>query len=106
MFLFLRQVPCTGKDRVITLVLIPAAVFIFANSARRIADYFISAERQKQEMLMLNKALDLGDVLRMDSDSDGRVSREEYTLFMLVSLMPWCPFCFPLACQIYMRLCA
>jgi len=79
-------VPCTAKDRAVTLVLIPVAVFIFTNSTKRLADYAVAAERRKREGLMLGKALDLGDVLRMDIDKDGQVSREEYTLFMLTML--------------------
>mmetsp|Transcript_28122 Transcript_28122/g.72298 ORF Transcript_28122/g.72298 Transcript_28122/m.72298 type:complete len:221 (+) Transcript_28122:503-1165(+) len=80
------QVPCTAKDRAVTLVLIPVAVFIFTNSTKRLADYAVAAERRKREGLMLGKALNLGDVLRMDIDKDGQVSREEYTLFMLTML--------------------
>mmetsp|Transcript_1898 Transcript_1898/g.5539 ORF Transcript_1898/g.5539 Transcript_1898/m.5539 type:complete len:143 (-) Transcript_1898:28-456(-) len=79
-------VPQTEIARILTVLLVPLAVFAFAQSAESIAESFEMAAIRAREKQLMMKPLDLGDLLRMDLDKNGRVSREEFTLFMLMTL--------------------
>lgn len=70
------------------MLVIPAAVLTFALAVERTAAAFTVARREQREQSMLAKALDLADLERMDLDKNGKVTREEFMLFMLVLPQP------------------
>ena len=66
------QVPHTETARILTLLLVPLAVFAFAQSAESIAESFELSEIRARERELMTKPLDLGDLLRMDLDKNGK----------------------------------
>jgi len=64
-------VPQTEIARILTVLLVPLAVFAFAQSAESIAESFEMAAIRAREKQLMMKPLDLGDLLRMDLDKNG-----------------------------------
>jgi Ion channel/EF hand len=80
------ETPTQPISKALCIVYIPVAVYSVGRFLGLVATTFLDQRSQKAEEKFLSRALTLSDIDRMDFDNDGGVSREEFLIYMLVTL--------------------
>lgn len=78
--------PKTQIDKLYCVIFLPLAVAVFGEVLGRIATIYIQRKQRIAQAKFLHRSLTLCDLRNMDTDADGKVSREEFLCFMLVAL--------------------
>jgi len=78
--------PSSATTRCIAIVWIPLAVAVLGEFLGQIAGIYLHRRDDEMERRFLARAMTLSDVGRMDTDHDGKVSAEEFLVYMLISL--------------------
>jgi potassium channel subfamily K, other eukaryote len=80
------ETPTHPVSKGLCILYIPLAVYSVGRFLGLIATTFLDRRSSKAEEKFLNRALTLSDIKRMDLDNQGGVSREEFLVYMLVTL--------------------
>jgi potassium channel subfamily K, other eukaryote len=79
--------PNSEQARLWAVFFIPMAVAATGNALGAVASSFLARRRcQVYQCLMVDRNLCIDDLVRMDTDGNGRVTRDEYVEFMLLQL--------------------
>jgi hypothetical protein len=80
------ETPTHPLSKALCILYIPLAVYSVGRFLGLIATTFLDRRSSKAEEKFLSRALTLSDIKRMDLDNQGGVSREEFLVYMLVTL--------------------
>lgn len=80
------ETPTHAISKALCVIYIPLAVYTVGRLLGSIASSFLNQRGRKAEEKFLNRALKLSDLDRMDFDSNGVVSEEEFLIYMLITL--------------------
>lgn len=75
--------PLTRRGRIWGIVFIPLAVAAAGEILGNVASVLLERRQEQVYENLMKRELDIDQLLEMDTDHDGRVSREEYVQFML-----------------------
>ena len=75
--------PVTRRGRIWGIVFIPLAVAAAGELLGGVASALLERRQEEYYQSLMTRELDVKRLLEMDTDKDGRVSREEYVEFML-----------------------
>lgn len=78
--------PTTTLTRAICIIYVPIAVAVLGEFLGRIAGAVIDRHDDEVEDRFMNRCLTLGDIEKMDTSDDGRVSPDEFLTHMLVAM--------------------
>ena len=78
--------PKNQIDKLYCIFFLPLSVAVFGEVLGRIATIYINRRVRQAEYKHLQKAITLFDFERMDTDDDGKVTSEDFLVFMLVAL--------------------
>ncbi|KAG7353547.1 ion channel [Nitzschia inconspicua] len=80
------ETPSQALSKGLCILYIPLAVYLVGRFLGLVATTFLDQQSRKAEQQFLNRALTLSDIKRMDLNDDGGVSREEFLVYMLITL--------------------
>ncbi|KAL3911906.1 MAG: hypothetical protein SGARI_001416 [Bacillariaceae sp.] len=80
------ETPTQPISKALCILYIPVAVYSVGRTLGLLAGTYQECRDDETEERFLNRALTLSDIQRMDFDSDGSVSREEFLIYMLTTL--------------------
>lgn len=80
------ETPTHPISKGLCILYIPIAVYSVGRFLGLVATAFLDRRSHKEEEKFLNRALTLSDIDRMDFDNDGGVSKEEFLIYMLITL--------------------
>lgn len=80
------ETPTHPISKGVCILYIPIAVYSVGRFLGMVASTFLDRRSHKEEEKFLNRALTLSDIDRMDLDNDGGVSKEEFLIYMLITL--------------------
>jgi hypothetical protein len=80
------ETPTHPLSKALCILYIPVAVYSVGRTLGLFASTYQDARDRRTEERFLSRALTLSDIERMDFDSDGSVSREEFLIYMLTTL--------------------
>lgn len=78
--------PSSTTTRCIAIVWIPLAVAVLGEFLGQVAGIYLHRQADEAEHSFLARSMTLADVHRMDTDHDGKVSKDEFLCYMLVAL--------------------
>uniref|UniRef100_A0A7S4KF57 EF-hand domain-containing protein n=1 Tax=Paramoeba aestuarina TaxID=180227 RepID=A0A7S4KF57_9EUKA len=78
--------PSTNASKAFALVYALLGTVFTALALGTFADTFVEAQREKALKKILHKKLDMGGIIGMDADGDGKVSEQEFLEHMLVKM--------------------
>jgi potassium channel subfamily K, other eukaryote len=80
------ETPTHALSKVLCILYIPLSVYSVGRFLGLIATTFLDRRSSEAEEKFLSRALTLSDLKRMDLDNQGGVSREEFLVYMLITL--------------------
>ena len=80
------ETPTQPISKALCILYIPVAVYSVGRTLGLFASTYQDARDRQTEERFFSRALTLSDIERMDFDRDGRVSREEFLIYMLTTL--------------------